>query len=372
MSRAATISEELLAPRLPVVGVIKIGALKPQKVKTKSGAEFQPPMKLDHFRIGKTTRGQDENYVRDEEAHAILGDRPIMLDVRLPFDTRAEVFHAEMTHYQGRTKKTHQCDGVTCVNPETHAERPCDRRAGRDCPCKPYGRLAVMLEAAPTFGGIYFYRTRSWETVAAMQTFLGQLEKEFGSLRGLPCRLELHESEVRYKDGSEMKISTAYRVALVLRASYEETRRALVQHHRANQIARREILQLAAGTVDELDAIDERDAALIAQEFPDDDAPPAAGEKPELGGPGAPKSKLADMNAELVDELVSKLRGLMARAEASKVTLTKEQSDMLASAIAARDTGKLEQSIDWLTKKLPKEPAQQDEAGPEQPSLLES
>lgn len=360
MSRGATISEELLAPRLPIIGVIKIGRLKP-KVTSSKGNEFQPPQKLDHFFIGKTLRGDDNNYVRDDAIHAKLPEKPMALDVRLPFDLRSEILHAEMTHYQGRTTKTHQCDGVTCTDPQKGTERPCDRRAGRDCPCKPYARLTLMLEASPTFGGLYVYRTRSWEAVSSLQTFLGQMEKAFGSLRGLPCRLELQESEVRYKDGTEIKVGTAYRVALVLRASFEETRQLLVEHHRENRIARHEILRLAAGTMDELDEIDEREATLIASEFPDDDAP---GAKPELGGPGAPKSKLSQMNEELIDERIAELRGLMARAEASKVSINTTQMGSLNRHIESRDTAKLDQSIEWLKKKLP--------AGASQPSLLES
>lgn len=361
MSRGATISEELLPPRLPIVGVIKIGRLKP-KVTSGRGNEFQPPQKLDHFLIGKTTRGDDNNYIRDDEVHRVLGDKPTSLDVRLPFDLRSEILHAEMTHYQGRTTKTHECDGVTCTDPQKGTTRPCDRRAGRDCPCKPYARLTLMLEASPTFGGLYVYRTRSWEAVSSLQTFLGQMEKSFGSLRGLPCRLELQESEVRYKDGNETKVSTAYRVALVLRASFEETRQLLVDHHRANRIARHEILRLAAGAMDELDAIDEREATLIASEFPDDDA---EGTKPELGGPGAPKSKLAQMNEELIDERIAELRGLIARAEASKITIATNQMGSLTRAIESRDVAKLDQSIEWTKKKL-------GPAATEQPSLLES
>lgn len=361
MTRTAmAISEELLPARLSVVGNIKIGGLRPKQT-SGGGKEFQPPMKLDHFRVCRTTRGDDGNYVLDEDVHSVIGARPKSLDVRLPFDLRSEFFHAEMTHYAGRTKQTHRCDGLTCVNPETHAERPCDRRAGRDCPCKPYMRLALLLEAAPTFGGLYVYRTRSWEVTSATQTFLAQLERDFRSLRGLPCRLELHETEVRYKDDrGETKLSTAYRVALVLRASYEETRAALIEHHRANRIARTEIRRLAAGTSAELEEIDEREAEAIAQEFPDDDVPQPADEKPELGGPGAPpKSKLGQMNAEIIDELIDRLRGLMARAAADGVRITPKNGQKLDAAIAARDSVKLQQSIDWLEAALPKTDAQQ-------------
>jgi hypothetical protein len=361
LSRGATISEELLPPRLPVIGVIKIGRLGGTKT-SRGGSEFQLPQKLDHFLIGKTTRADDNNYVRDDEIHAALPEKPTSLDVTLPFDLRSEIFHAEMTHYEGRTTKTHECDGVTCTDPRKGTTRPCDRRAGRECPCKPYARLSVSLDASPTRGGVHVYRTRSWEAVSAMQTFLGQLEQAFGSLRGLPCRLELQESEVRYKDKGEQKVGTAYRVTLVLRKPLEETRAELLQYHRENRIARREIQMLAAGVQDELAATDAREAALLAQEFPDDDPPPPAGGRPEVGGPGAPTSKVGQANEEMVDELISELRGLCARAEASKVRITTTQAGSLERHIQARDAAKLSQAIDWLKGMLPAD----------QPSLLES
>lgn len=348
------ISPELLPPRLAALGHIKIGGKKPTAVKSQKGNEFQPPVKYDHFRITTRTRGADDNFEPDEAVHAVVGEKPTELDVRLPFDTRAENFYAKMVHYKGRTREI-ECDGETQTKTQTQKTASCPRRSGRSCPCKPYGRLAVILEAAPTFGGLYVYRTTSWESVNSIQTALKMFEEQFGSLRGLPLKLRLYPAEVRYQQNGQERTSTAYKVALVLRASWEEARAAAVAYHQTNQIARREILQLASGVAEELHAIDREDEPHIAGEyFP----------KPEeANGSGA--SKLAEMNREIagegeseedpIDTLVDRLRVLMTRAVACNVELTDDQEARLEEAIASRSEDALTKSIDWLAEKLPSE-----------------
>jgi hypothetical protein len=350
-----TISTELLPPRLPALGMIKLGRLKP-KVTSQKGNDFQPPEKLDFFLVTTRNRGADGNFTIDQAVHDVVGPKPTHLDVRLPFDSRPENFYAQMVHYKGRTREL-ECNGETCTKVATHVKAPCERRAGRECACKPYGRLAVILEAAPTFGGLYVFRTTSWESVNSLQTGLRLFQEQFGSLRGLPLTLRMYPAEVRFQQGGQERTSTAYKVALVLRAGYDEARAAAIEFHRQNELGRREILALAAGTVDDLNALDRTDAADIGPEF---FPTVAAGETPTQS-----PSKVGDLNEELIDERISELRGLMARAEAAGVKLTSTQAGTLERAVLSRDTAKLDQSIDWLNKKLPAPAA-------EQPSLLES
>lgn len=377
-----TISEELLPPRLAAVGYVKIGGRKPEAVTSQKGNAFQPPVKFDHFRVTTRRRGADGNFELDEAVHAVVGEKPTELDARLPFDLPGENFYAQMVHYRGRTRER-ECNGERCTILATHVEEPCARRAGRECPCKPFGRLAVILEAAPTFGGLYVFRTTSWESVNSIQTALRMFREQFGSLRGLPLRLQLYEAEVRYQQGGQERTSTAYKVALVLRASYDEARAAALEYHRTNQIARREILQLAAGTTAELDELDIDDRSDIGEEFF-----PAAGPEPEV----RPRSKLAAMNAALaepgdtdgatregapapasapptkvspVQEAIDELRGLQARAELAGVRLTPAQVAKLDEAVETRDIDALEVSISWLRDKLPEDGEQRSLLGEE-------
>lgn len=352
-----TISRDVLPARLPAIGMIKIGRLRP-KVTSAKGNDFQPPEKLDFFLITRRERGTDGNFVRDDEVHEKVGEKPTELDVRLPFDTRAENFYAQMVSYSGRSKSL-ECDGQTCSDLSTHTERTCSRRLGKECPCKPYARLGVIIEAAPTFGGLYVYRTTSWETANSLQTALKMFEQQFGTLRGLPLKLRLYPAEVRYKVGNQEKTATAYKVALVLRADYEVAQQAALEFHRRAQIARKEILQLASGTARELEAVDQEDEDAIGAEFfpesgpvvDNQDAPRPASKLAEmnkaiLGGPGSEEP------AEKVGTLVTELLTLIDQAKASEVALTEKQSEMLSEAVSSKNEGDLRSSIAWLTDRI--------------------
>jgi len=355
---AHAISTELLAPRLPVLGAIKIGLLGDKRT-SGGGSEFQLPKKLDCFRIVTRTRGEDGNFLLDEAVHREIGDRPMELDVRLPFDTRAQNLYAQMLQYSGRTR-VRQCDGRECLDPRTAVNSICERAQGKRCQCKPYARLSVILEAAPTFGGVYVYRTTSWESTSSMQTVLEMLSKELGSLRGLPMKMVLTPAEVRFSDGSGgEKTSTAYKVALVLRASFDEARTAMLDFHRTNRIARTEILQLASGTLDALDEIEAEDEPYVGAEFFPEQAQ-------------TPRSPLAQLNREIVvdppeeeadvDALVAELRRLMEDAPTKGLKLRDSDRTSLVNAIEARNAEQLRTGIQWVQRQIGKKaPATQDE-----------
>lgn len=364
MSTRHAIAPEVLAPRLPVVGRIQIGGKRPA-VQSQQGNTFQPPMKLDHFRISKLTRGADGNFEIDEAIHAALGPKPTVLDVRLPFDTRAENLYTKMLHYQGRTR-ARECDGDRFRDPRTDVSGICDRAQGRPCDCKPYARLAVVLEAAPTFGGVHVYRTTSWYATAGMLGTLRMLEQELGSLRGLPMQMQLHPGEVRWMEKGQEKTSTAYRVALVLRASYEEAREAMLEFHRQNRIARREVLQLASGTVADLDDLDADEETEIGEEF----FPPrlsAGSSSPEpepsklaqineaiLGGPGADDEEKGEDD---VPALVARMRALIEEAPSAGLLLTETHLSSLGAAMESGDAGHLRTGVHWLETQIQKKRA---------------
>lgn len=289
------ISTEILAPRLPIIGNIKIGGKRAQAVKGSGGSTFQPPTKFDHFVITTLERGDDGNFVRDRRVHQRIGEKPTELDVHLPFATPAENFYAQMVQYAGRTR-AYQCDGKNGQDLRTGVASVCMRAQGKECPCKPYGRLTVILDAAPTFGALYVFRTTSWGTVSAIQTELSIFAQQFPTLWGLPLRMKLYPAEVTFKDqrGQEKK-STAFRVALLLRASFEEAARAALEFHQANRLARQEMLALSPGVRRELDNLDRQEAGHIADEF-------FPGAPPPSDRAGGSLEKLAKINAAISGE----------------------------------------------------------------------
>jgi hypothetical protein len=355
------IAPGVLAPRLPVVGRIQIGEKGPA-IKSKSGNTFQPPTKLDYFRIAKLTRGNDGNFETDEAIHAKLGVKPVALDIRLPFDTRGENLYTRMLHYAGRTR-ARECDGDRFVDPRTQVGGVCDLAQGKPCDCKPYARLAVILEAGTTFGGVHVYRTTSWVATAGMLGTLRMLEQELGSLRGLPMQMQLHPGEVRWVDNGKEKTGTAYRVALVLRASYEEAREAMLEFHRSNRIARREVLALASGTVADLDELDAEEEPDIGDEF----FPPRL----SAGEPEPAPNKLAQINEAIVGgpgteedegqpdaaDLVARMRALIEQAPRAGLALNDTHMASLDAAMESGEIGHLRTGIDWLETQTAKKQA---------------
>lgn len=347
------ISTELLPPRLAVLGNIKIGGLGPKRTSAK-GNEFQAPVKYDHFRVTHRQRGTDGNYLPYAEVHEVVGDRPVHLDVRLFFPEPAQNFHARMVHYEGKAL-SRECDGETSVDCSTGVSGVCSRRQGKECKCKPYGRLVVALEAAPVLGGLFAYRTTSWETVNNLQSALRLFKKQFGSLQGLPLRMVLYPAEHQVPDSRGGTVTaTSYKVGLVLRASWEEAASAALEFHRHAQLARREILQIASGVVTELDAEDLQDAGEIEREFF-----PSTGARKAIGSGLSGVARMNRVVAEPAgeedgddgtgdEEPVDRKGELLQMAAARADQLTMKAQERMTAAAQSNDPDRIDAALQWL------------------------
>src|SRR5215472_5520100 len=91
-----------LIPRLPERGKIKIG-MKGDMITSSRGNDFQPPMKLDHFLVTTLERGQDGNFLIDEEFHRRFGPEPKEIPIRLLYDDVNLNFLTRYACFLGRT-----------------------------------------------------------------------------------------------------------------------------------------------------------------------------------------------------------------------------------------------------------------------------
>lgn len=347
-----TISTQLLTPRLGAVGHIKIGRLGPERT-SGGGKTFRIPEKLDHFRVTTRERGPDGNLIRDDAIHAEVGDEPTELDFVLPFDEVAQNFRARMTEYEGQTCKI-SCDGEQFENRLTGVEGTCVRRQGQRCKCKPNGALTVLLEAGRTFGGVHVFRSTSWETVANIQTTLRMFREQFGSLRGLPLRLKMYPAEVQYEQGGQTKTGTAWKVTVELRASFEEAARIALDYHRTAQLAKREILQLAAGLDSDLRQMERDEEPHIAAEF----FPESGGQPVQrigalnraLAAPAAPEPQDDALGGvEVEDDDVFGALNLRLNLAIDAGVLTRRQVESTRQIVEAReDHERARTAIDWL------------------------
>lgn len=198
-----------LVPTLPERGKIKIGE-KGRMVTSKNGAQFQPPAKLDHFKIVTLQRGQDGNFLLDREAHQHFGERPTRLPIFLLYDALELNFTCRYSCYQGTTVFCYG-DGEQALQmtgrkgPDGGDERsvvqcPCHRQAptyaGKD-KCKINGVLSVLLDGVGGVGGVYKLRTTSWNTVNGILSSLALVQRITGGpLAGIPLQMVLHPKTV--------------------------------------------------------------------------------------------------------------------------------------------------------------------------------
>jgi len=267
-----SISPTLLRREPAEVYKIKLGVLGEERPKSSGDGTYRLPEKLDHFRVTKREReggDRDANYVRADDIHRQIGDEPTELAVRLMFDEPERNFFSQMQQYKGR-ERIRECDGETARDPRNETTEPCSHP---DCSCKPYGRLQVILEAAPTFGSVAVLRTTSWETVRNVQTTLELLSDQFGFLMGLPLMLRVYPATDQYEQGGKTRSSTSYKVALELRGGFEDARQIALEAHRLRLDSGKDLKMLAAGTEEEVAAIEEAETQEIVEEFhPDPNA----------------------------------------------------------------------------------------------------
>jgi hypothetical protein len=211
-------------------GKIKIG-VKGKAMQSKAGNTFQPPQKLDHFLITGMDRDANDNFVTDTRImKSIAGEtgqdatRLQKIPIRLLFDDIALNFQSSYAAFNGR-KLWCRGDGETAQREGQTVECACERLdqsyAGKD-KCKINGRLQVMIDGANTVGGVWMFRTTSWNTVTGLYSSMAFIQSATGGkLAGIPLNLTIGPKQVTAPDGKQM---TAYIVGIEYPGTLEELR----------------------------------------------------------------------------------------------------------------------------------------------------
>jgi len=208
-----------LIPTLPERGKIKIG-IKGRMITSQHGAQFQPPQKLDHFLITTLARGGDDNFLRDEEMHERLGDKPTEIPIRLLYDSPELNFPTRYAAYKGRT--------LWCSGDGEKAQRLKQDASGHfelDCPChlsdptytpkrgepprcKMNGALSVIIDGASGLGGVWKLRTTSYNSITGLLSSMAFLRSITGGiLANIPLRLRVQPKQAANpSDGSSVLI----------------------------------------------------------------------------------------------------------------------------------------------------------------------
>lgn len=216
-----------LEPQFPERGKIKIGKLG-EKRRTRSGdGEYQMPVKLDHFIVTTLERGPDNNFVRDEQIHKLLGDRPTEMPIRLIFDDISMNLQTRYVAFKGK-KVWCQGNGETAVRDGQQRACPCPNRergfqASQHNPvCKINGRLQVMIDHAESVGGVWVLRTTSRHTVRGLVSSMQLIQQlTAGRLAGVPLTLSV-QPQIGHDD--QDRPTTIYVVRIEYRGTIESLR----------------------------------------------------------------------------------------------------------------------------------------------------
>ncbi len=216
---------------LPERGKIKIG-MKGKTITSRNGNEFQPPKKLDHFIITTMTRGDDNNFLRDEAIHKALGDKPKTIPIRLLFDDIDLNMQSRYVAYVG---KTMWCtgDGETAQRLVANAPKDAPARETVTCPChrsdpaytgqdrcKINGKLSVLIDHGAAVGGVWTFRTTSYNSVTGLLASLNFLQSVTrGPLAGIPLDLVVSPKSAADPSGAQQ---TVYVVSVEYRGSIED------------------------------------------------------------------------------------------------------------------------------------------------------
>lgn len=277
-----------IRPSFAEAGKIKIGGLGEERQKRDKSGTFRLPVKLDHFRVTKTTRGKDGQFELDEELMATL---PKDLDNRvreLPCvvhsDEVDEVFPTRYAKYVGRalacsgdgeTATLYKIqDGKRTGETEVKACTCSDLAEGR---CKANGILhcGIVAPGRAVAGAVHKWRTTSIVSVQQMIGSLLQIKELCGGLRGLPLVLRVKPVQVQPAG----VITTVYCCHMELReADVAKLQQGLIEARRmravvAGEIPYASVLQLPAAPDEEPD-----EQADVSDEFyPEGEDPPEPG-----------------------------------------------------------------------------------------------
>ena len=297
-------------PSLPERGKIKIGK-KGKERTSQGGTKYSPPEKLDHFIITGMDRNTDGNFIPDVALMKAIAEKTgqkaeklTRIPVRLLYNDPALNLGTRYAAYKGRSV---WCSGngetarraVTKAGQYEACECPCERiEQGYegDPKCKINGVLSVLVDGAPGVGGVWKFRTTSFNSVDGLSGSLAFMAAMTGGqLANLPLELVLREKMGILPDGKQQKI---YIVAIEYAGNLDELRDAgykiALENSKAN--LRIEHIEEEARKIMEVgdpEAVFPGDDPNVAEEFyPEGEQ--GEGDPPELQDPnGSEEPKTA-------------------------------------------------------------------------------
>lgn len=223
---------------LAVMGYIKIGK-KGEMKKSVNNTEFRLPKKLDHFEIvSREVDSTSDNFKTDTEMMEKLGEKPTELDVMLQYDEIELNCPYFLAAYQGSKLYCHgngesalrEGREIAC-NPKTCSVY---LKQENKIQCKPQGKLYVVLLQKDVVGGVYAFKTTSWESIRNIVSSMMRISKLSGGiLSGLELKLKL----IPTRDQTPTGTTTNYKAALLYPGSIRALRQAALEERSLREVS---------------------------------------------------------------------------------------------------------------------------------------
>ena len=302
--------------RLAERGKIKIGGLGETR-KSKEGKEYRLPIRFDHFVVTTMERDAKGDFVHDVELMKIIGDAtdqspdkltrlPIRLiwnDPALNIATRYVAYAGKSVWCSGNGDEAQRLGALAKGKPNEYGsvKCPCERIEpgyselvkNKESPapiCKIAGLLSLLIEGAPGVGGVWKFRTGSFNSVDGLVGSLAFMQGiTGGQLANIPLDLVLNSKQVTRPDGKAQKI---FFVSIEFRGSIDDLRekgyKVALENSQAN--LRIEHIEAEARksmeTVPPNQVFDGENTAEDAQEFAPEGEVVEEPEAPPLKPPG--------------------------------------------------------------------------------------
>ena len=226
-------SIETMTLRLPEFGKIKIGRKGVERT-SKAGKKWRQPEKLDHFLITKMSMGADGNFIEDSPTTEIVksylrekydteSPKVTRIPVILPFDNPKVNLMTRITKYSG-SKLVGESNGKQwwSIDPRTKGrteiQQPNPAEMERDW--KWTGVLSVLIQGAPRVGGVWKFRTTSYNSITDLMSSMVMIGMHTnGKLAGIPLELVVSPRNATDPDG---RAQTIYSVHLEFPGSQKE------------------------------------------------------------------------------------------------------------------------------------------------------
>jgi len=280
-----------LMPGLMEVGKIKIG-IKGDTVTSKDGNEFRLPKKIDHFRIVKNERDENDDYVLDDQILEIIKKSKkgvynkdgnlIEIPIRLLSNDIDTVFSTQYVSYvngklscSGDGVKAHTRDGRETACP---CKRLDGAYTGKD-KCKVSGTLTCIVEGSRV-GACYKFRTTSINTTKYILGSLLLIKRTTGGLLSfLPLCLAIQPKKTIIPATGQP--TTIYVVMVGAQESYEKLQQIALEmgKDRMTLIENIRDVEIEARKIVSSDIDTDREEKEFAEEFFPENIEPAVQEQ---------------------------------------------------------------------------------------------